>query len=85
MLPHTFMCYDEMLVLVKDNKTWEEALEHCRSLGGGDIYDLPPLITDDDHQYARERAQEAITDEVGLFSTLLMLLSSSFCADMGLC
>ncbi|XP_014185660.2 macrophage mannose receptor 1 [Haplochromis burtoni] len=72
---HSFMCYDEKLVLVKENKTWEEALNHCRSLGAVDTndpnspyrnhrYDLATLITTDDHTYARERAQQATTDEV---------------------
>ncbi|CAG5898650.1 unnamed protein product, partial [Menidia menidia] len=29
---HSFTCHKTTLVLVKENKTWEEALEHCRSL-----------------------------------------------------
>ncbi|XP_063327024.1 beta-1,4 N-acetylgalactosaminyltransferase 2-like [Pelmatolapia mariae] len=75
------MCFDEKLVLVKENKTWEEALDHCRSLGAVDTndpnspyrnhrYDLATLITTDDHTYARERAQQATTDEVwtGLYN-----------------
>lgn len=28
----TFFCFQSSLVLVKENKTWEEAMEHCRSL-----------------------------------------------------
>ncbi|XP_036004441.1 snaclec rhodocytin subunit alpha-like [Fundulus heteroclitus] len=59
-----FMCYDELLVLMKKNKTWEEALEHCRTLKEMGSYDLATLITHDDHDYARERAQQATTDEV---------------------
>ncbi|MEQ2245558.1 hypothetical protein ILYODFUR_029152 [Ilyodon furcidens] len=61
---HSYMCYDETLVLVKENKTWEEALEHCRTLTEVNSYDLVTLITPDDHNYARERAQHATTDEV---------------------
>ncbi|XP_041864694.1 macrophage mannose receptor 1-like [Melanotaenia boesemani] len=72
---YNFLCYDENLVLVTENKTWEEALDHCRSLGGEDSenpdsvswkpsYDLATLITEDDHDYAQERAQQATTDEV---------------------
>ncbi|MEQ2162784.1 hypothetical protein GOODEAATRI_023346, partial [Goodea atripinnis] len=60
---HTYMCYDETLVLVKENKTWEEALEHCRTLTEVNRYDLVTLITPDDYDYARERAQHATTDE----------------------
>ncbi|KAK9535352.1 hypothetical protein VZT92_007736 [Zoarces viviparus] len=29
--PEHFLCYEDS-ILVKENKTWEEALEHCRSL-----------------------------------------------------
>ncbi|XP_024865340.2 macrophage mannose receptor 1-like [Kryptolebias marmoratus] len=69
---HTVMCSDQKLVLVKENKTWEEALGHCRSLGGVSSasgiwihrYDLVTLISKDDHDYAREQAQQATTDEV---------------------
>ncbi|XP_041827506.1 macrophage mannose receptor 1-like [Melanotaenia boesemani] len=69
---YCFMCFDEKLVLVKENKTWEEALDHCRSLEGENpdsvfwkpSYDLATLITEDDHDYAREKAQQATTDEV---------------------
>lgn len=75
----TFLCYEEKLILVKENKTWEEALEHCRSLDGvvtedpassyrNHGYDLASLITPDDYTTARETAKEATTDEVGQFS-----------------
>lgn len=70
-----FLCYEEKLILVKENKTWEEALEHCRSLDGvvtedpassyrNHGYDLASLITPDDYTTARETAKEATTDEV---------------------
>lgn len=63
----SFMCYDEPLVLVKEKKTWEEALKHCRSLEPVDPsqpatayqnyrYDLATLLTQDDHAFAREKA-----------------------------
>ncbi|XP_041833577.1 C-type mannose receptor 2-like [Melanotaenia boesemani] len=72
---NNFLCYGDNLVLVMENKTWEEALDHCRSLGGEDSenpdsvswkpsYDLATLMTEDDHDYAREEAQQATTDEV---------------------
>ncbi|CAI5696690.1 unnamed protein product [Oreochromis niloticus] len=70
-----FTCCTDPLVLVKENKTWEEALDHCRSLDRVNTnnptfsywnhrYDLVTLISPFDHTYARERAQEATTDEV---------------------
>ncbi|XP_034751155.1 macrophage mannose receptor 1-like [Etheostoma cragini] len=72
---HSLMCSDETLVLVKENKTWEQALNHCRSLEALDSskpatayqnyrYDLASLLTPDDHVYAQEKAQDATTDEV---------------------
>lgn len=78
---HSFMCYNERLVLVKEKKTWEEALEHCRALEALDPskpatayqnhrYDLATLLTEDDHVFAQEKAQEATTQEVGHFSTV---------------
>lgn len=73
-----FICSAETLVLVKEKKTWEEALQHCRSLNEVDpgsvpwkkSFDLATLITPDDHKFARERAQEAMTEEVGELCTL---------------
>lgn len=71
-----FTCYFDLLVLVKENKTWGEALDHCRSLDAVETddpassywnhrYNLVILISPDDHTFAQERAQEANTDEVG--------------------
>ncbi|XP_034567376.1 uncharacterized protein LOC117832386 [Notolabrus celidotus] len=72
---HSFKCHKEMLVLVKEKKTWEEALMHCRALEAKDPnkpftpyqnykYDLATLITEDDQEFARETTQSATTDEV---------------------
>uniref|UniRef100_A0A3Q2FE51 C-type lectin domain-containing protein n=1 Tax=Cyprinodon variegatus TaxID=28743 RepID=A0A3Q2FE51_CYPVA len=64
------ICHDEILVLVKENKTWEEALEYCRALDGSS-FQLATLLTVDDHNSAQELAQTATTDEVGCFSEML--------------
>uniref|UniRef100_A0A8C1YAX5 C-type lectin domain-containing protein n=1 Tax=Cyprinus carpio TaxID=7962 RepID=A0A8C1YAX5_CYPCA len=29
---HPFVCYDDKLVLIRENKTWTEALRHCRNM-----------------------------------------------------
>ncbi|XP_031148458.1 lymphocyte antigen 75-like [Sander lucioperca] len=74
-ISHSVMCNNETLVLVKENKTWEQALKHCRTLEAVDSsqpatvyqnyrYDLATLLTSDDHVYAREKAQDATTNEV---------------------
>uniref|UniRef100_UPI003AB0C537 macrophage mannose receptor 1-like isoform X1 n=1 Tax=Centroberyx gerrardi TaxID=166262 RepID=UPI003AB0C537 len=65
----SFVCDGDNLVLVKENKTWEEALEHCRAMAGSKthgnhLYDLVSLQTGNDHTYARERIQGATTNEV---------------------
>ncbi|XP_078141079.1 uncharacterized protein LOC144539536 [Centroberyx gerrardi] len=70
---HSFMCYDQKLVLVREEKTWEEALLHCRTLEDpgkpatarpNHRYDLASLLTPDDRRYARQKTQRASTDEV---------------------
>ncbi len=77
------MCYDEMLVLVKENKTWEEALKHCRALEASDPnkpasayrnhrYDLATLLTEDDRIFAQKKARGATTYGVWQFSTVYL-------------
>ncbi|XP_078017773.1 uncharacterized protein LOC117269063 isoform X2 [Epinephelus lanceolatus] len=72
---HTFLCFNERLVLVKERKTWEQALQHCRALEAVNSnqpatdyqnhrYDLATLHSPDDHKYAREKAKYAPTNEV---------------------
>ncbi|KAI3360240.1 hypothetical protein L3Q82_014554, partial [Scortum barcoo] len=79
---HSYMCSDESLILVKENKTWEEALNHCRSLEAEDQslpatayqnhrYDLVTLVTDDDYNYALKKARGATT--VGVWTGLRFL------------
>lgn len=75
-LTHTFNCFDETLVLVTKNKTWEEALSHCRALEavdpgrpasdpGNNRYDLATLLTPDDYSSAQDKVQDATSDTVG--------------------
>ncbi|XP_065820943.1 uncharacterized protein [Labrus bergylta] len=72
---HYYLCQDEKLVLVKEEKTWEEALMHCRALEAADQskpasaynnyrYDMATLLTPDDHKFAQEKSHNATTDEV---------------------
>jgi hypothetical protein len=62
-----FYCADQNLVLISEEKTWEEALQHCRDLplSCGMCHDLATLETHDDHVFAKGEAKTAATDEVG--------------------
>ncbi|XP_039651470.1 dromaiocalcin-1-like [Perca fluviatilis] len=63
-----FLCYVDNLVLVKENKTWEEALEHCRALSSTSQptlrYELVSVQPGEDQDYVMNRVMEADTEEV---------------------
>ncbi|KAK7940149.1 hypothetical protein WMY93_003475 [Mugilogobius chulae] len=60
---HTVNCVDEPLVLVRDNKTWEEALEYCRTLKiyphSVQHYELTQLLSADHLHNAQDILQSA--------------------------
>ncbi|KAJ3598007.1 hypothetical protein NHX12_001522 [Muraenolepis orangiensis] len=55
-----FVCYGDNLVMVREQRTWEEARQHCLDLGVE--YDL--LSSQYGHKYASRQVQEAVTNEV---------------------
>ncbi|XP_076025561.1 putative C-type lectin domain family 20 member A [Genypterus blacodes] len=61
-----FVCQEDTPRLVKEKKTWEEALEFCRTLSGhpAHTYDLASLASDEVHQDAVRNILAATTDEV---------------------
>ncbi|XP_073319973.1 macrophage mannose receptor 1-like [Pagrus major] len=63
-----FVCFRDNLVLVKENKTWEEALEHCRGLepssGSNPRYELLSVQPGDDHKYVMDKVRVAVTEKV---------------------
>ncbi|XP_028281941.1 macrophage mannose receptor 1-like [Parambassis ranga] len=69
----SFLCYDDNLVVVKENKTWEAALEYCQKMeepcnnsteSCKKSYDLLSLTDMSDYNYVRDRIYRATTDEV---------------------
>uniref|UniRef100_A0A672Y873 C-type lectin domain-containing protein n=2 Tax=Sphaeramia orbicularis TaxID=375764 RepID=A0A672Y873_9TELE len=67
---YPFTCFSDNLILVKENKTWEEALEHCRSFWMypyNHYYIHSGLVSvqpGEDHAYMRLRVREATTEKV---------------------
>ncbi|XP_036951216.1 C-type mannose receptor 2-like [Acanthopagrus latus] len=61
-----FVCLRDNLVLVKENKTWEEALEHCRGLDPSNPrYELLSIQPEVDHMYVMTTVmQRAVTEKV---------------------
>ncbi|TRZ01529.1 hypothetical protein DNTS_005212 [Danionella cerebrum] len=55
-----FFCSKTRYILVKENKTWEEALQHCKT----HFNDLARMNTDRQLQLAKEAAIESQTDSV---------------------
>uniref|UniRef100_A0A8C6S5U3 Transmembrane protein 104 n=1 Tax=Neogobius melanostomus TaxID=47308 RepID=A0A8C6S5U3_9GOBI len=58
--PHPFICYDDHMVLVKENKTWEEALIHCRRNYG----ELAMMTDEHEQTKVLAKAKMADTDHV---------------------
>ncbi|XP_043953633.1 C-type mannose receptor 2-like [Gambusia affinis] len=63
-----FLCVSDNVFLVKENRSWEEALEHCRGLGSSSYsdlsYDLLSLQPGEEHAYLQGKVLEADTEEV---------------------
>ncbi|XP_076145703.1 putative C-type lectin domain family 20 member A [Alosa pseudoharengus] len=57
-----FICYDDKLVLIRKNKTWQEALQYCRELH----VDLVSVTSERVQRWVRERAKGASTAHVWL-------------------
>ncbi|XP_052395951.1 C-type mannose receptor 2-like isoform X2 [Carassius gibelio] len=59
---HPFVCYDEKLVLVRENKTWTEALRRCRNMD----MDLVSVDSDQMQQRVMNVTSSALSDHVWL-------------------
>ncbi|XP_032438352.1 C-type mannose receptor 2-like [Xiphophorus hellerii] len=52
-----FICYDDNVILIKENKTWEDALTYCR----GHHHDLVTITNMDDQRWIQEKVKNAST------------------------
>ncbi|KAG9331032.1 hypothetical protein JZ751_020415 [Albula glossodonta] len=59
---HPFICYEDNLVLVRENKSWDEALSYCRQHYG----DLVSVSTEQLQHWVKRRAQSTSTAHVWL-------------------
>ncbi|XP_047449592.1 C-type mannose receptor 2-like [Mugil cephalus] len=57
-----FVCYDDKVILIKESKTWEEALYYCRD----NYNDLVSITNLDEQRWVQERAKNASTPFVWL-------------------
>ncbi|XP_047449459.1 macrophage mannose receptor 1-like [Mugil cephalus] len=57
-----FFCYDDKVILIKENKTWEEALYYCRD----NYNDLVSITNPHQQRWVQERAKKASTPFVWL-------------------
>ncbi|XP_038588641.1 macrophage mannose receptor 1-like [Micropterus salmoides] len=57
-----FFCYDDKVILIKENKTWEEASYYCRE----NYSDLVSITNPHQQRWVQERAKNASTDFVWL-------------------
>ncbi|KAK5615462.1 hypothetical protein CRENBAI_000712 [Crenichthys baileyi] len=63
-----FLCTKDNMVLVKENKSWEEVFEHCRDLRSSSSsnlhFNLLSVQPGDEHTYVMNKVMEADTEEV---------------------
>ncbi|XP_052395965.1 C-type mannose receptor 2-like isoform X1 [Carassius gibelio] len=59
---HPFVCYDDKLVLVRENKTWTEALRRCRNMD----MDLVSVDSEQMQQRVMNVTSSALSDHVWL-------------------
>ncbi|KAL4007194.1 mannose receptor, C type [Sarotherodon galilaeus] len=57
-----FFCYDDNLILVEENKTWEEAFYYCRE----NYSDLVSITNSDEQDWIQEKVKEANSPYVWL-------------------
>ncbi|XP_015258523.1 PREDICTED: lymphocyte antigen 75-like, partial [Cyprinodon variegatus] len=59
-LEKPFICYDDKVILVQENKSWEDALDYCRKYH----VDLVTITNETQQTSVQEKAKKATTDYV---------------------
>ncbi|XP_026055586.1 macrophage mannose receptor 1 isoform X1 [Carassius auratus] len=59
---YLFVCYDDKLVLIRENKTWSEALRYCRNMS----MDLVSVDSEQMQQRVKNVTSSALSDHVWL-------------------
>uniref|UniRef100_I3JRI2 C-type lectin domain-containing protein n=1 Tax=Oreochromis niloticus TaxID=8128 RepID=I3JRI2_ORENI len=59
---YPFICYNDKLILIRENKTWEEALNYCRQKH----HNLVSISNPEEQRWVQERAKNASTPFVWL-------------------
>uniref|UniRef100_A0A096LZM7 C-type lectin domain-containing protein n=1 Tax=Poecilia formosa TaxID=48698 RepID=A0A096LZM7_POEFO len=59
-IPSKFLCYNDKVILIKENKTWEDALNYCRD----HHHDLVTITNMDDQRWIQEKVKNASTHYV---------------------
>lgn len=78
---YRFVCIDDNMVLVHENKTWEEALLYCNNMttpcddSNSCIYQLLNLQYSSDYSYVKDRLYTATTNEVRDWMVVLVGLN----------
>ncbi|XP_053722181.1 C-type mannose receptor 2-like [Synchiropus splendidus] len=59
-----YFCLKDNVVLVNENKTWEEALDHCRAISDWPGYDFDLLSVTSDDDYIWKVIEVSLTEQV---------------------
>ncbi|XP_036927252.1 C-type mannose receptor 2-like [Acanthopagrus latus] len=69
-----FFCYSDNVILIKENKTWEEAINHCRE----NYNDLISITDAEQQRWVQERAKNASSSHVWLALRFTCILEAWF-------
>ncbi|XP_030286401.1 macrophage mannose receptor 1-like [Sparus aurata] len=69
-----FFCYSDKVILINENKTWEEAINHCRE----NYKDLISITDAEQQRWVQERAKDASSSHIWLALRFTCILEAWF-------